>query len=956
MRNILLNLFLYFCLTIPAFCQESATNLQQNPSNLKWSQINTPHFRLIFPNELGNTAQKTANTLETVYQPVGNTLKAYPKKISVILQNQTTVSNGFVTLLPRRTEFFITPPQDYTLLGTNNWLNILAVHEFRHVVQNQKALTGWTKAFQRIFGNNGQSLISFLAVPNWFWEGDAVGTETVLTPSGRGRIPTFDMAYRANLLSKEPYSYAKAACGSFKDFVPNHYVNGYLLTTYTKTRFGADAWEKILQGTYQFPFYPFSFSNNIKKQTGLTTEKLYGETISYFKNTWQKEIDQIEETAVNPLKTSENKYFTNYQYPQILPDGRILALKSGLSDIQQFVILDKEQNEEKLFDLGILNDAGMLSAAGTKIVWAENTFDPRWAQRDYSVIRLYDINTGIKRNITSKTRLASPALSPDGSKIAAVETSTGNRYSLVVLECSSGKELYRFSNPDNAFFLHPRWYNNEAFVAITLKNNAKAIADFNMEKGEEKELYHVENENIAHPVRLGEYLFFNSGISGIDNIFAVDLKTGERKVVTNRKFGAFNPAPSADAGMIYFNDFSAKGHRIVSMPFDWSKALKFDSAFYRPTRYFGKMLLQEAGENLLKTTPDSSFSIKKYRKSHIFNFYSWGIVTNSTGDNLNVGVSSQDLLSTTTLSAGYGYNSNEQRGQFYTNFSYQGWYPILDFSYTNTARSTEIYIDRDRNGPLDSLRKDSWNQQQLNFGLRLPLILTHSKYLESLTASVNTSLVTVYGYDLPVRYITESFNGTFGSMIYNLGYARQLKRAARDIAPKWAQSLSIYFRNTPFGGNISASLFAIQGNLYFPGFARHHSLRFRGSYQHQSQGNYRFGSPVTFPRGYGYTSFEDLSVGSIEYRMPLFDPDWELGRLLFLKRLKVNLFTDFAQGQSTIADGRTGTRNYQSFGFDLTSQFHFMRLSQQLEIGVRGIYKASEQQFIFQPLVIDIGF
>ncbi|MFC0182851.1 hypothetical protein ACFFJX_09860 [Pseudarcicella hirudinis] len=79
-------------------------------------------------------------------------------------------------------------------------------------------------------------------------------------------------------------------------------------------------------------------------------------------------------------------------------------------------------------------------------------------------------------------------------------------------------------------------------------------------------------------------------------------------------------------------------------------------------------------------------------------------------------------------------------------------------------------------------------------------------------------------------------------------------------------------------------------------------------------------------------------------------------KIIIPERLKVNLFTDFAQGQSTIADGRTGTRNYQSFGFDLTSQFHFMRLSQQLEIGVRGIYKASEQQFIFQPLVIDIGF
>ena len=152
-------------------------NYGQNPTSIKWSQIKTPHFRLIFPAQISLTANRTANVLESVYQPVSKSLGHQPRPISIILQNQTTESNGFVSQLPRRSEFITTPPQDYTLLGNNNWLDLLAVHEFRHVVQNDKAFTGATKLVYNLLGNNGFAATTFLTVPNWFWEGDAVGID-----------------------------------------------------------------------------------------------------------------------------------------------------------------------------------------------------------------------------------------------------------------------------------------------------------------------------------------------------------------------------------------------------------------------------------------------------------------------------------------------------------------------------------------------------------------------------------------------------------------------------------------------------------------------------------------------------------------------------------------------------------------------------------------------------------
>jgi hypothetical protein len=947
----------------------------QNPASLKWSQINTPHFRLIFPSQISLTANRTANVLESVYQPVSKSLGHEPRPISIILQNQTTESNGFVSLLPRRSEFITTPPQDYTLLGNNNWLDLLAVHEFRHIVQNDKALTGATKLVYNLLGNNGFAATTFLTVPNWFWEGDAVGMESSFTTSGRGRIPSFDIALRTQLLTKGAYNYSKAVCRSYKDFIPNHYVSGYFMTTYLKNKYGIDAWDKVLEGTYKMPFYPFSFSNNIKKVTGLKTEQLYNQAFKDISEQWKNQVAELNETPVTSFKTVNNKFYTNYQYPQILPDGRVLALKSGLSDIEQLVVLGNLQNEESVLKLGIFNDAKMLSVSGTKVVWCEFNYDKRWTERDYSVIKLYDFNTGKLKSITHKSKFASPSLSSDGTKICVIENSIENKNSIVILDIN-GLEIKRIQNLENALFINPRWAEGNDIYAVKLLNGLKTIVKIDSESGEETELFSPLNENIAHPVKHGNYVLYNSGITGIDNIFAFDIVSKKKFQITNRKFGAFNPTISSDGKTLIFNDFTIKGHQIVSMPFEPEKFLPVDENLTKPVKYFGQMVLQEEGENLLKSVPTTQFDVKKYSRAKIFNLYTWGVVANSSdANNLNIGVASKDLLSTATISAGYNYNANENQGQFYTNLTYSGWYPTLNLSYTNGGRQAEFYIDKAN--PLDSLVSDKWNQQQVVFGVGLPLNFTRSEYIQNMNLGVNTALTQVSGYDLKDRPNTLTGNGNFNSMIYTFSYSALLKRAVRDIAPRWGLTASFYKRDLLQGSSLDGALNSYQSSIYLPGFLKHHSLRFRGAYQNQggfkntigapNNGLYLFGSPTLFPRGQTYRGFENLTTLSAEYRLPLFDPDWAIGRILYIKRFKANLFTDYGYGYTNynwveVKDGKqinyrgTDSKTYNSFGIDLTAQFHLLRFSQQFEAGVRVIYLNDKGQFLIQPLILDIGF
>lgn len=201
-----ISFFLFLLLlTGRAATAQSLPVLEQTPARLRWYRLTTPHFRVLYPEGFDSTAQRTARRLEQVYEPVSASLDRRPRPISVLLQNQTTNSNGFVTLFPRRSEFFAVQPQDPGLLGTYDWLDLLAVHEYRHVVQNEKALQHYGRFLYTLLGNPGLAL-PLLTVPDWFAEGDAVSTETLGSTSGRGRIPNFNLGMRANLLGGQRYN------------------------------------------------------------------------------------------------------------------------------------------------------------------------------------------------------------------------------------------------------------------------------------------------------------------------------------------------------------------------------------------------------------------------------------------------------------------------------------------------------------------------------------------------------------------------------------------------------------------------------------------------------------------------------------------------------------------------------------------------------------------------------
>ncbi|GAB3575449.1 hypothetical protein GCM10027578_39660 [Spirosoma luteolum] len=945
--------------------------LDQNPTSLRWYQLNTPHFRILYPAGFDSVARQTASRLERLSGPVSASLGKRPRPVSVLLQNQSTVSNAFVTLYPRRSEFGTTPPQDPSLLGTYNWLDQLSVHEFRHVVQDDKALQHYGRVLFTLLGNTGL-YVPLLTVPDWFAEGDAVGTETLLSTSGRGRIPAFDLGMRANERAGLRFSYSKAVGGSFRDNVPNHYVLGYVLTNYLKRTYGPDRWSRVLDRNYRrFPWF-FRFSKSVADETatdgkpGLSVEQLYDQALTDASRRWAQQQAGLRLTLASlalPVTAegaaTNRPIFTSYQHPQYLTDSTLVCVKSGLGDTPRLVLLQPGRPERLLHVQGFTNDPGLLSATPTTVSWIEYGYDPRWGQRTYSNVRLLDLRTGHLTRLTHRSRYTAVALSPDSRQLVVVDNLPTQQTRLRILDARTGTILRTLPNPDEAFYQHPRWQaDGRSLVVVWLKNGRKTLQQIDLDTGQARDLLPRRNDNLSHPQPMGTYVLFNSPRSGIDNLYAVDTRTGQTFQVSSRPLGAYHATLSPSGRELAFDDFAATGARIARMPADpaqWTPLPPTTTDDLTPAnRLYDALPRQDssavAGRAILADTlpaPAGPPARRFSRLGHLINPYAWGPVLNSTGQQLTVGVSSQDLLSTTQIGVGVAYDQAERVGSAFAQLSYQGLYPVFDLSFQRGSRNTSLYIDRAT--PLDSLRSDRWQYNQLSAGMRLPLQLTNSRYIRSLTASAFYNYLQVTGYDLPVRSITEvGFAGSLNALAYGLSIGQALRQSKRDVAPRWAQALSVSYRYTPFGGRLQASQLAVAGSFYVPGLGKHHSLRLRGGYQQQGTGDsYRFGAAVVYPRGLSYISAPTLTTASADYLLPLADTHWSAGRWLYVQRLKGALFYDLASAS---------TYRAQSAGADLSMVFNVLRVRTTLEVGVRAGLNVDTGQPFFRLLLANIGF
>ncbi len=903
----------------------------QNPPGIDWKVIETPHFQIVFPSEIEKDAQRVANTLEHIRKHNYKTLPASSSRLTVLLFNKYADSNGMAAFAPRRTEWYNVPPQ-HPFIGTNDWYNVLGIHEYRHIIQFDFMKRNTYYCCYLLAGEQGLAYTEFFSVPGWFFEGDATVMETLLSDGGRGREPSFDVELRAQLLSGIKYDYYQAMFGSYKNWDPLHspYLMGYYMVSYVRRHHDRNTWNKVIDFTTWVPV-PYWFHFSLYRNTNEGAVGTYRATMNEMEKLWREQIEGLAITPAQAISRGNRSEWTYYQAPQFTSSGDVISLKYGIEHQYEFVLIDAATGMERsLCFPGYINYLNP-SVSGTSVVWAEIIPDPRWRQQSFSVIKLFDSRTGVIRDLSSRSKLYAPSLSPDGTVIACVEYSEQNACSLVLINSSDGSERARIPNPDNRFIMTPQWTPDGSRLIYTKTDRSlgKSLVMADLATMKEEEMLPYSALDTVSPVSDGKYVYYSSPYSGIDNIYAFD--TASRKVfqVTSRKFGAYNPSLSADGKTLLFNDVTEHGFAAVTMAVNPAVWVPIEKIEKRGVDYFRPLLEQEAGGSILNDIPSNGFPVKDYSgPGSLFTVHSWNPAPGPDPSEFAIYITSTSMLNTLMLSGGYIYNNNEHTNAGKAILSYAGLYPIMDLSFLYGGRSS-TYDVKEPGGKTKTYTY-SWKETTPTATIRVPLDFSRGRYATLLEAKTSIGYTMISNIEIDTAH--KNNNGTFIPVSYAFAFFNGYQWL-RDIYPVVGQQVTISYSHTPMKGDYRGSLLSTMATLYFPGIFSHNSFFLQGAYERQREQNYRFESMVLFARGYSYRFLQDFYKAGVNYTFPLLYPDLNILGIVYLKRLFANAFYDHGAGA---IDGRRVM--LRSLGGELNFEAYYFTLPFPLIVGLRESY------------------
>lgn len=310
---------------------------------LRWKHLRTEDVRVVFPDTASALAHRTLYYIQAVRPTITHGFSHPPLKIPFVLHTENFQSNGLVMWMPKRIEFLTTPSVDSYSMP---WVKQLVAHEYRHAVQYNNLNRGLIRILSYLIGQQG-STVGLLFMPLWALEGDAVMNETEMSSYGRGRQPRFTIEYRAlgyEVLRRRNCD--KWFCGSFRDFVPDHYQMGYQMVAYGYDRYGDGIWDKTLRyGVRNAYMLTFSTSVALRKFYGTGEGILFRDAFADLNRFWDS-LPKVADSG-RTLTPLPEKNYTTYTHPVSLNDTTLVALKTDFDRPSRLVAVDSRTGRER---------------------------------------------------------------------------------------------------------------------------------------------------------------------------------------------------------------------------------------------------------------------------------------------------------------------------------------------------------------------------------------------------------------------------------------------------------------------------------------------------------------------------------------------------------------------------------------------------------------------------------
>jgi len=946
-------IFFFLLFALPVSGQYYETG--QDPASLRWLQIKTDRFRVIYPETYGINGIEFARSLDKAYNDLTRIFPEKRFRIPVIIHNHTTQSNGYVAWAPKRMEIYPTPEQNTIPLDNNRQL---ALHELTHVMQMEALNTGFSKAMSLFFGQQFPgAMAAFL--PLWYLEGDAVFAESALTESGRGRSASFQKQLKAiSVENNSMYKYDKLVNGSFRHYVPDYYQTGSQAVTLAHLKYGLSTWNKVLKTTANLPFLIDPVNISLLRNTGQTKKKLFEETFDTLRLLWNEEVRSSGAQPFEALNVRTKKQYISYFSPVFISDTTIAAIRTSMADPPRFVLINtSDRSEKKIHVPGNIYPL-FISAAKSLLVWVETQYDPRWDNRNYSVIKIMDVRDGSVQQLTWKSRYMAASLSHDGRTIAAVENSAGNITKLVFIDVQSSKITGTFTTPGNMHLQRPQWSDDGSEITfISLTKEGEGICSFSVSRQRWENLIDNSPTDYQSSFLRNDSLFFVSSVSGTENIY-VQSPDGKVSGITNSQFGAIDPF--VHKGRILFCDYTASGNNICSVSMDntypWDTVVNKDSAFL-----VTKVRIPE--KKNVTGHSEKIYTPRPYHKwQHLFGFHSWmpfyADIEEVKADPASISpgftLFSQNHLSTLISSLGYEYTDG--RHKFHSRIKWQGWYPVLE---SGIDYGHENNVFRTQSG------EDLADPVSINPGLvfsntlSVPLTFSTGRFYQYFRPSLSANYQNRY-----ILYIKDDTVYDYGQteIAARFFFANYHRSSVRDIYPRIAHIFDFNYSFFPFDKDIYGSSLTLRTALYFPGILKNNGIRLGYEADKQYVEQVAMWNRINLPRGYKDQVSEELHVLLADYVMPLVYPDINLLSLFYLTRIRTGFFYDHAIGKGNyyfrrnemgslvVSDYHDSRETFNSLGIELMADFYVLRMPYMVSAGIRSSWKQDERSPVIEFL------
>jgi hypothetical protein len=557
--------------------------------SFRFRTLETEHFSVHFHQGLGPLAEKTAAIAERVRDRLEREFLWTPaEKTQVVLVDESDFANGYAISLPYNALYLLTvpPSQDSTVGEYEDWLEVLFVHEYVHVLTSDPS-RGYSEITRKIFGkpvpsDNPFSLLAFLFtappnvfLPRWWQEGTATWAETEYTAGGRGRSTTFEMILRM-AVEEENLPTIDRINEDLPDWPDGHYpyLYGYRLAAFIAKRHGKEAPGILSKAHAGRP--PYLINGAAEQQGGGNYKELFLEMIEDLKAEQKERIGKLAEVPFTPRRVlpAGGESLT---HPRYSPDGAHIAFhRRDPHDHETIVVADADGSRPREVARRLPSDRAVTWSPDGGMIYfcqAEVTDYLKVYQDLYG----HDLRTGKTRRLTKGMRLREADLSPDGRTFAAVQSGAGSQ-NLVLLLPGDGPQdadevSLRLSRATDHRFTRvssPRWSPDGSRIAyIVRSNDGRSGIHLYEPAAKTVRILFESADSLADPAWSGDgkYLLYVSDPTGVFNLFAYSFEEKRSFQVTHLLGGAFHADVSRDNRMIVFSEYHSRGYRLAAMEF-----------------------------------------------------------------------------------------------------------------------------------------------------------------------------------------------------------------------------------------------------------------------------------------------------------------------------------------------------------------------------------------------------